>query len=173
MGTGRCDPFKDRLLRGLYGRVQCARPRIELDVRGLDVPIEACGLSIEGRGHMADLIYLDNGQVAIVDATRNLGDGSLVSTPFGFAATYRERGNYWELRDTHNLLGLHPLIRPLDNNGLVAEILSCRAIVLMEKGDPRPGNPQWSKPSGEARKRRWFIWPKAEFTKVLESVILP
>ncbi len=112
---------------------------IGLDVQGLDVPVVASGHTVDDQGHMACLIHLADGKVAIVDATGSLGRGALVSKPFQFAETYREKVSYWELKDAPNQLGLHPLVLPLDNNGFVADILLCRATTLRAKGNLKLG----------------------------------
>ncbi len=110
---------------------------IGLDVQGLDVPITAAGRSIDDHGHLACLIQLADGRAAIVDVTGGLGQGDSVSKPFQFGETYREKGSYWELKDARNLLGLHPLVQPLDNDGIVSGIIFCRSAQFCAKGDSR------------------------------------
>jgi tetratricopeptide (TPR) repeat protein len=108
---------------------------VGLDVQGLEVPAIARGRTVDARGHLADVVHLADGRAAIADATGSLGHNCLVSKSFRFAEAYCRRGTYWELKDAGNPLGLHRLVQPLDTDGLVAEILLCRAIVLRDKGE--------------------------------------
>ena len=109
---------------------------IGLDVQGLDIPITASGQTTDDCGHLACLIRLTDGRAAIIDVTGNLAGDAVVSKPFRFTETYREKGSCWELKDPRNPLGLHPLVQPLDSGGLVAEIFLCRATDWCQKGDP-------------------------------------
>ncbi len=108
---------------------------VGLNIQGLDVPITADGPNFKDQGHLACLIHLADGRVAIADATQGLGQGAMVSKPFRFTENYVGKGSYWELKDARNPLGLHVLVRPLDNSGLVANILEFRAITFYQNGD--------------------------------------
>ena len=50
-----------------------------------------------------------------------------VSKPFEFKKEFSEVGNYWELQDKNNHLGIHRRIQIWDRHGLMAVICYCRA----------------------------------------------
>ena len=81
---------------------------IGLDAEVLDIPVMACGQSIDDQGHMACLVRLADGQAAIADVTGDLGGEVLISGPFRFAETYGEKGSYWELKDAAQSVGPAP-----------------------------------------------------------------
>jgi len=113
---------------------------IGLEVQGLDVPITGEGPVTDDQGHWACLIRLADGRVAIADPTGTLGIGVFVSNPFTFADLYRKKADYWELKDVSNPLGLHRLVQPLDDDGLVGGILTCGAGKWLKSGNPKFAN---------------------------------
>ena len=103
---------------------------IGLDVQGLDVPIAVGAPPIDGSGHMACLVNFADGRKAIGDASV-----PYVSKPFDFKGTYREKGSYWELKDVGNPSGVYALIQPLDDAGIVSDVLYCRSLKCIKCSD--------------------------------------
>jgi tetratricopeptide (TPR) repeat protein len=108
---------------------------IGLEVQGLEVPLSACGNTVDGNRHMACLVRLADGRSVIADAANVLGHNSLVSKPFTLTETYRREGSYWRLNDARKSPGLHQVIQPVDNQGFVAEILVSRAVAASTGND--------------------------------------
>jgi hypothetical protein len=82
-----------------------------------------------GVSHVASVVHLADGKVIFVDfTTRN------VSEPFLFLEYYRETGNYWELKDQQNLLGIHKVLQLLDQKGLLGFVDAGRARDAVKAG---------------------------------------
>ena len=108
---------------------------IGLSVEGLDVTFVAGGPKGDSTAHDACLVRLADGLSVTADVTRNLGHREAVSKPFGFAEAYRPCGDYWEIKDSSNRLGLHRVVRPLDLAGLLAQLCDVRASRYMTNGN--------------------------------------
>ena len=111
---------------------------IGLPVRGLDVTTVASGPR-PGVRHDACLVRMANGLTIMVDVTRGLGPGVLVSKAFRFHDAYLPCGSYWEIKDQSNPLGLHRVVQPLDASGLLAQLYLHRVHDCIAKGQAREG----------------------------------
>ncbi len=108
---------------------------VGLSVQGLGVRFVANGHKPGGDSHDANLVRLPDGSTIMVDVTRGLGRGVLVSRAFRFDDAYRRVGEYWELKDESNPLGLHRRVRPMDAAALTAQLYFVRGNDCLEKGE--------------------------------------
>ncbi|MBN2581058.1 MAG: tetratricopeptide repeat protein [Pirellulales bacterium] len=87
------------------------------------------GSALPNQRHTAGLVALADGKVMMVDlANRSVSD------PFFLKKQYRPIGDFWEIRDPKNLLGLHPFIQVLDKNGILACMLYNKATRTIAAG---------------------------------------
>src|SRR3989304_849479 len=102
---------------------------LELKVEVLDVlALANNSLPVNSR-HMACLVTLTGNNVIMVDLTNGF-----VSMPFGLEEEFDKVGNYWELKNQNNRLGIHRRIQIWDRNGVVATIYYCKALVCYISG---------------------------------------
>lgn len=98
------------------------------------VPIDVLELAFghlpPGEGHVGCCVRLTDGKAMVAEA----GTGT-VSKAFVFPDIYRAVGNYWELRQGGNPLGLHRRIQLWDKSGLVAAIYGDLAERYVKAGD--------------------------------------
>ena len=73
----------------------------------------------EAVGHVACIVGLTDGRAVMTDLVPG---GFVVSSPFIIEKEFAKVGNYLELKDKVNLLGIHRRIQILDSNG----VLACR-----------------------------------------------
>jgi len=101
---------------------------IGLLVKPIDVPMGAIKLEngqLAKAGHIACMICLPDDRKIITDLAA-LPDQP-VSAPFVMENEFIKIGDYWQLKDEDNPLGIHKRIKILDNNGLIAGIYYNRA----------------------------------------------
>jgi len=91
---------------------------VGLSVEAIDVEKPITGILTLGWGHIATIVSLTNGKMMMVDFI----PGIFVSKPFIIEKEFTKVGNYWELKDKNNPLGIHRKIRILDTNMLIATI---------------------------------------------------
>jgi len=103
---------------------------VGLSVEAIDVEKPFNGVLITGRGHIAGIVNLTDGKMMMVD----LIPGSFVSKPFIIEKEYTKVGNYWELKDEDNPLGIHRRIQIFDRNGLIAAIYYNRGVAYGNLG---------------------------------------
>ena len=95
---------------------------IGLSVEAIDVEEPMTGAFLPEVGHIAGIVSLTDGKMMIVD----LVPGAFVSKPFIIGKEFAKVGNYWELKDRDNPLGIHRRIQIFDKNGLIADIYNSR-----------------------------------------------
>ncbi len=100
-----------------------------LAVEIVDVIERATGSSPVEGGHVACLVGLSDTKIIMVDLTYHF-----VSKPFVFKEEFDEIGNYWEIRDKNNPLGIPRRIQIWDRNGILAGIYHCRGFEFLESG---------------------------------------
>ena len=101
-----------------------------LRVTAIGVLEFAAGDLPAGFGHSACCVELIDGKVMMVDVSQNL-----VSKPFIFRETYRAAGNYWELKENDNPLGIHRRIQIWTTSGLRGAIYTNLGVVYLKAGD--------------------------------------
>lgn len=101
---------------------------IGLSVEAIDVEKPFKGVLITGWGHIASIVNLTDGKIMMVD----LIPGSFISKPFILEKEYAKDGNYWELKDKDNPLGIHRKFQILDRYMLIAAIYNGRGVVYCE-----------------------------------------
>jgi tetratricopeptide (TPR) repeat protein len=89
---------------------------IGMEVEFIDV-LELANVSSLKGAHVACFFNLSNGKVIMVDLAY-----SFVSESFVFKEEYDEVGNYWEIKNKNNHLGIHSKIQIWDINGIIAAI---------------------------------------------------
>jgi tetratricopeptide (TPR) repeat protein len=102
---------------------------IGLSVKAIWVEETFSDLPMQGNLHMACLVDLTDRNSIMVDLTSHC-----VSDPFVFSEQYSRVGNYWELQDKKNILGIHPTIQILDKNGIIAGIYYNKTIAYIQSG---------------------------------------
>jgi tetratricopeptide (TPR) repeat protein len=83
-----------------------------------------------GSGHAACCLELTDGKVRMVDISQNL-----VSKQFVFLETYRAAGNFWQLQQTDNPLGIHRRIQLWKQSGLRGAIYANLGLAYLKAGD--------------------------------------
>jgi tetratricopeptide (TPR) repeat protein len=91
---------------------------VGLSVEAIDVGKPITSILTPGWGHIASIVSLTDGKMMMVDFI----PGSFVSKPFIIEKEFTKVGNYWELKDKDNPLGIHRRIQILDTNMLIATI---------------------------------------------------
>ncbi len=86
-----------------------------------------------GYGHMACTIGLPDSKVIMIDLYY-VFPKLLISTPFIIEKEFTKVGNYWELKDKENPLGIHRRIQILDKKGLIAAIYTERGTAYANQG---------------------------------------
>jgi len=105
---------------------------VGFSMRGIEVARMAYGRLPMGIGHTAVVgVELSNGKMVMIDLTF---EPMLFSQPFDLEKEFRRSGEYWEIVDERNPVGLHRRIRILDRKGIIAQILCNRGAVLVESG---------------------------------------
>ena len=101
---------------------------VGLSVQTIDV-VEIMGGTLPPEtGHIASIVGLTDGRTKMVDL------GRLISKPFKLETEFTKVGNYWELKDKKNPLGIHRRIQILDGNGLIAAIYYNRGYPYADLG---------------------------------------
>ncbi|GAF85058.1 unnamed protein product, partial [marine sediment metagenome] len=95
---------------------------IGLSIQAINVVELKSGLLLGRRNHVVCLVRLANGRIMMVD----LVPAGFVSKPFIIEKAFTKAGNYWELKDKANPLGIHKRIQMLNRNGLIAVIYNDR-----------------------------------------------
>lgn len=104
---------------------------IGLSVEAIDVEeLMTPGPLPVGYAHMACIVSLADGKMMMVD----LVSGGFVSKPFIIKKEFAKVGNYWELKDEDNPLGIHRRIQIFDKNGLIAAIYNNRGLAYYDLG---------------------------------------
>jgi tetratricopeptide (TPR) repeat protein len=98
---------------------------VGLSFEVIDVEKPFNGVLITGWGHIASIVNLADGKMIMVD----LIPGSFISKTFILEKEYSKDGNYWELKDNDNPLGIHRKFQIFDRYMLIATIYCERAIV--------------------------------------------
>ena len=107
---------------GFSQLVYIAGNSVGLSVRTIDVAEMMTGLLAPEAGHAASIVSLADGSTMMVD----LVPGGFISKPRIIEEEFAKVGNYWELNDKDNPLGIHRRIQILDRNGLIGSIYSNR-----------------------------------------------
>jgi len=104
---------------------------INLSVRPINIlELDKKGPLLVGFSHVAAIVELADGRVIMA----NLVPGGFTSGPFAIADTFERAGNYLQLKDKNNALGIYKRIQILDGEGLAAYIYSNRASVKNSAG---------------------------------------
>ena len=103
---------------------------IGLSVEAIDVEKPITDILTPGWGHIATIVSLTNGKMMMVDFI----PGIFVSKPFIIEKEFTKVGNYWELKDKNNPLGIHRKIQILDTNMLIAAIYYNRGVAYGNLG---------------------------------------
>ena len=103
---------------------------VGLRVTAIGVLELASGDLPAGCGHSACCVELTDGKVMMVDVSRNLA-----GRPFVFQDAYRAAGNYWELKQKDNPLGLHRRIQIWNKSGLCGAIYTNLGVAYLKAGD--------------------------------------
>ncbi|MGA2062516.1 MAG: tetratricopeptide repeat protein [Thermoguttaceae bacterium] len=101
-----------------------------LAIQAVDVLERSKGQLPDRMGHVACEVGLHNNKTMQVDLTLR----DCVSKEFLLADAYANVGDNWELNDKNNPLNIHPKIKLLDKNGLLAGIYSTRGTVYIKSG---------------------------------------
>ena len=101
---------------------------VGLSVEAINVEKPFNGVLVTGWSHMANIVNLSDGKIMMVD----LLPSNFVSKPFIIEKEFTKVGNYWELKDKNNPLGIHRKIQILDINMLIAVIYSERGITYVK-----------------------------------------
>ena len=103
---------------------------VGLRVTAIGVLELASGPMPAGNSHVACCVELTDGKVIMVDVAQNL-----MSRPFVFLETYRAAGNYWELKQKDNPLGVHRRIQVWNKSGLCGAMYNNLGNAYREAGD--------------------------------------
>ncbi len=100
---------------------------VGLEVRPIDVIefVEADEMPA-GSGHVACIVELSDGSTVMLNPVH----WGFISKRFVFAKQFLRAGNYWQLQNTNNPLGLYRKVQILDTDGLSAYIYSSRGNVF-------------------------------------------
>jgi tetratricopeptide (TPR) repeat protein len=79
--------------------------------------------------HASGIVSLTDGKMMMVDLAHGF-----VSKPFIIKKEFAKVGNYWELKDRDNPLGIHRRIQILDRSGLIAAIYTNRGVIYGKSG---------------------------------------
>lgn len=102
-----------------------------LSVRSINVVELASGaLPVEAGEHVACVVSLADATTVIVD----LVGSRFISQAFEFEKEFTEVGNYWELKNKMNPLGIHRRVQVLDRDGLIAYAYNNRGYVHEDLG---------------------------------------
>ena len=126
------DVVKNKLAQclGYSQSVYIVGNSVGLSVQAIEVVELMTGLLPAGAGHRASIVSLTDGRAIMVD----LVIGGFVSKSFKIEEEFAKVGNYWELKDKTNPLGIHRRIQILDRNGLIASIYSNRGVAYAKLG---------------------------------------
>jgi len=104
---------------------------VGLSVQAIDVVELMTGLlpPIEA-GHIASIVSLTDGRTMMLD----LVIGGFISKPFIIEEEFTKFGNYWELKDKTNPLGIHRRIQILYRNEVIAGRYNSRGIAYGKLG---------------------------------------
>jgi len=80
--------------------------------------------------HLACIVRLADGKSIMVD----LVPGGFVSRPFIVEEEFSKVGNYWELKNERNPLGIHRRIRIRDKNGFIGSIYNSQGCAYIDLG---------------------------------------
>jgi len=119
---------------------------IGLLIKPIDVPMGAIKLEngqLAKAGHIACMICLPDDRKIIIDLAAL--PGQPVSAPFIMENEFIKIGDYWQLKDKDNPLGIHKRIKILDNNGLIAGIYYNRANEYYRSGRYRKAIAEYTK----------------------------
>ncbi|GAH78358.1 unnamed protein product, partial [marine sediment metagenome] len=105
---------------------------VGLSVKTINVAELASGPLPTGWVHVACLVSVANRKMLMVDLAREAS--LMISKPFDIEKEFKKVGNYLELRDRDNPLGIHRRIQILDRNGLIAYIYNNRGNVYAKLG---------------------------------------
>jgi len=95
-------------------------------VQAIDVvELMTLGLLPPEADHTASIVSLTDGRTMMLD----LVAGGFISKPFIIEEEFTKVGNYLELKDKTNPLGIHRRIQIYERNGLIAAIYSRRGTV--------------------------------------------
>jgi tetratricopeptide (TPR) repeat protein len=103
---------------------------IGLSVEAIDVEKPMTGAFPAEPAHTASIVSLTDGKMMMVD----LVPAGFVSKPFIIKKEFAKVGNYWELKDEDNPLGIHRRIQIFDRNGLIAAIYNERGVIYGKSG---------------------------------------
>jgi hypothetical protein len=87
---------------------------VGLSVEAIDVEKPMTGAFPAEPAHTASIVSLTDGKMMMVD----LVPAGFVSKPFIIKKEFAKVGNYWELKDEDNPLGIHRRIQIFDRNGI-------------------------------------------------------
>jgi len=99
---------------------------VGLSVKTINVIEQRTGVLID---HVACIVSLTDGKMMMVDLAHGF-----VSKPFIIKKEFAKVGNYKELKDRDNPLGIHRRIQILDRSGLIAAIYTNRGVTYGESG---------------------------------------
>jgi len=119
---------------------------IGLLIKPINVPMGAIMLAtgeLAKAGHIACMICLPDDRKIIIDLAAL--PGQPVSAPFVMENEFIKIGDYWQLKDKDNPLGIHKRIKILDNNGLIAGIYYNRANEYYRSGRYRKAIAEYTK----------------------------
>jgi len=106
--------------------VYIAGNSVGLSVQAIDVvELMTLGLLPPEADHTASIVSLTDGRTMMLD----LVAGGFISKPFIIEEEFTKVGNYLELKDKTNPLGIHRRIQIYERNGLIAAIYSRRGTV--------------------------------------------
>jgi tetratricopeptide (TPR) repeat protein len=103
---------------------------VGLSVQAIEVVELTTGLLLPEAGHIASIVTLTDGRTRMVDLAPN----GFISKPFLMEEEFAKAGNYWELKDKTNALGIHRRIQILDANGLIGSIYTNRGAFYAKLG---------------------------------------
>ncbi len=111
--------------------VYIAGNSVGLSVQAIGVvELMTLGLLPPEAAHTGSIVSLTDGRRMMVD----LVPEGFISKPFIIEEEFTKVGNYWELKDKTNPLGIHRRIQIYERNGLIAAIYSRRGTVYSGLG---------------------------------------
>jgi tetratricopeptide (TPR) repeat protein len=89
-----------------------------LPIKAINVEELMTGLLLPEVSHIASIVSLSDDRTVMVD----ISQVGFISRPFLMEKEFAKVGNYWELKDPNNPLGIYRKIQVLDRNGLIGSI---------------------------------------------------
>jgi len=104
---------------------------IGLSVKAINV-VELMTGKLSIMSHVACIVGLTDNKLTMVDLAEL--KQAMISKPFELEREFKKIGDYWELKDRDNPLGVHRRIQILDTNGVIANVCNNRGFAYTNLG---------------------------------------